>query len=512
MAACIDHAHDLLDSATAVLAAHRPNIAYHLAALSLEEIGRRALLGVQATAGAATVPPAWPKKHEQDHVKKLFWCFLGIGFFSQEITPAGIEEMSGLAQRIHDTRLMGLYVSSDETGLSVPSDTISEEEADQLIQLAEASIRMAEAEKMREEASQEEIDLQSWFLAATDDAEKRKQIFSKNSMAKLAELKNGRAWGEWLKGLFDQAEAEGRLAVEQELERSRNAPAEKTKDKWHLRVRIICASHSIRPKVLSAFNQKSSWIKLSAVSGKKDQVLIDFILGDNVPVQGLWYFAWGVARAFVVALNIGSMGFWWWRMPEQISRYYESIRDLETGQELAIERHPILKIDWGQHRVLTEADLARAAMVLAALPKPQQGQQTALDYYIGGLTFLSLNDIHWQCEHQSFGNFFHSLRAMMADHGDWQPGTAFEPAFLRFLDSLFPEMEEREQFASLCRSFDTNQLAGVNVTLKEVSFIKLFCDAYFLTKHRPPEVKISQAQEADDHPIQLDNIGEGNTT
>jgi AbiV family abortive infection protein len=263
MAACIDHAHDLLDSATAVLAAHRPNIAYHLAALSLEEIGRRALLGVQATAGAATVPPAWPKKHEQDHVKKLFWCFLGIGFFSQEITPAGIEEMSGLAQRIHDTRLMGLYVSSDETGLSVPSDTISEEEADQLIQLAEASIRMAEAEKMREEASQEEIDLQSWFLAATDDAEKRKQIFSKNSMAKLAELKNGRAWGEWLKGLFDQAEAEGRLAVEQELERSRNAPAEKTKDKWHLRVRIICASHSIRPKVLSAFNQKSSWIKLS---------------------------------------------------------------------------------------------------------------------------------------------------------------------------------------------------------------------------------------------------------
>jgi AbiV family abortive infection protein len=195
MAACIDHAHDLLDSATAVLAAHRPNIAYHLAALSLEEIGRRALLGVQATAGAATVPPAWPKKHEQDHVKKLFWCFLGIGFFSQEITPAGIEEMSGLAQRIHDTRLMGLYVSSDETGLSVPSDTISEEEADQLIQLAEASIRMAEAEKMREEASQEEIDLQSWFLAATDDAEKRKQIFSKNSMAKACGVEKWTSMG-----------------------------------------------------------------------------------------------------------------------------------------------------------------------------------------------------------------------------------------------------------------------------------------------------------------------------
>lgn len=35
----------------------------------------------------------------------------------------------------------------------------------------------------------------------------------------------------WLKGLFDQQETEGRLAAERELERSRNAPGEKTKDR-----------------------------------------------------------------------------------------------------------------------------------------------------------------------------------------------------------------------------------------------------------------------------------------
>lgn len=48
MDACVEHARDLLSSAQAVMLAGHPNIAYHLAALALEEIGRRALLGVQA--------------------------------------------------------------------------------------------------------------------------------------------------------------------------------------------------------------------------------------------------------------------------------------------------------------------------------------------------------------------------------------------------------------------------------------------------------------------------------
>jgi len=41
MKACIDHARALLDSARAVQAANHPNVAYHLAALALEEIGRQ---------------------------------------------------------------------------------------------------------------------------------------------------------------------------------------------------------------------------------------------------------------------------------------------------------------------------------------------------------------------------------------------------------------------------------------------------------------------------------------
>jgi hypothetical protein len=111
------------------------------------------------------------------------------------------------------------------------------------------------------------------------------------------------------------------------------------------------------------------------------------------------------------------------RLPEHVSRYYESIHDLENGTQLKLDRSPSLKIDWGENRVLTEQDLGRTAAVFAAFPpRDPKGEPTGLDHYIGGLTFLALNDVHWQCESQSFGNFFHSLREMMAQRGDWSQG------------------------------------------------------------------------------------------
>jgi AbiV family abortive infection protein len=296
MAACVTHAHDLLNSARAVQTLGHPNIAYHLAALALEEIGRRELLGVQSVTSLATVPPAWPSKHTQDHVKKLFWCSFGAGFVAEQITAKALDQMSRLARTIHETRLLGLDVDHGDDGLSVPAEAINREEAEQLIELAAARLDMAESEKLREHIPQEEIDLQAWFLKAADDPERRRQIMSAASLAKLAELRDARAWVRWLKEQFETAEAEARTAADRELRRTRDLPEKGSKDKWKLRVRILCASHSIRPKVLTAWNAKSDWIKL--VSSKKNELIIEFILRDNVPVEGLWFFGWGLARHF----------------------------------------------------------------------------------------------------------------------------------------------------------------------------------------------------------------------
>jgi len=481
MQACIDHARALLESARAVQATKHPNVAYHLATLALEEIGRRELIGVQSVSAKQSLPPAWPQKHTQDHVKKLFWCFFGGSFVYERVTGKTLEELSSMATTIHSHRLAGLYVEHGDDGLGIPEEAITAEECSALIDLAAARLAMAENEKLRERIEPEEIELQAWFLKITEDPEKRRMIFSGGSMAKLAELKDAKAWALWIKAEFEKADAETRAAVEEELRRSRDLPEVGTKDKWKLRIRIISASHSIRPKALTKWNTQIDWIKL--VYAKTDELIFELILKDNVPVAALWYFGWGIARHFVVALNIGTMGFWWWRMPEQISRYYESLEDLDKAAKVGLERSPSLKIDWGANRVLTEEDLDRVAACFTALPGPgERDQHRAYNYYIGGLTLLSLNDIHWQCEANVFGNFFECLKAMMEETGDWIQGTPFQEALVRFLDDLFPNMDERDQIVALCGRFETKNIEGAVVTLKEAASMKLFCDAYFMVQ------------------------------
>jgi AbiV family abortive infection protein len=488
MRACVDHARDLLESARAVRAANHPNIAYHLATLSLEEIGRRHLIAVQSLASKRPEPPAWPEKHTQDHIKKLFWCFFGAAFIHERVSGKALDELTGIATMIHANRLAGLYVEHGEDGLGIPENAITSEQCDALIELAAAHLAIAESEKLREHIPHEEIEIQAWFLKTTEDPEKRRMIFSGGSMAKLAEFKDAKAWAQWIRAEFDKADAISRASIEEELRRSRDLPQEGTKDKWKLRIRIISASHSIRQKELSKWNKNIDWIKL--VYAKKDELIFELILKDNVPVEALWHFGWGIARHFVVALNIGTMGFWWWRMPEQINRYYESLEDIDKHAKLGLERNPSLKVDWGGNRVLTDEDLDRVAACFTALPGPRdRDRHTAFNHYIGGLTFLSLNDIHWQCESTVFGNFFECLKAMMEEAGDWKQGESFQNALLKFLDDMFPNMDERDKFADLCARFEAKNIEGAVITLKEAAFMKLFCDAYFMRQVKKRQMR-----------------------
>lgn len=171
MNACMVHARDLLESATAVMAIGRPNIAYHLATLSLEELGRRKLIAMQSVATKNDGQHAWHSKATQDHVKKLFWCFYGFSRIDDMVDQARFFEMSDVATTIHANRLAGLYVDDSDQELRVPSETISPQQAQRLIELAEAFVTIAENERPREDISQEEVDLQTWLIGAFDKIE-----------------------------------------------------------------------------------------------------------------------------------------------------------------------------------------------------------------------------------------------------------------------------------------------------------------------------------------------------
>jgi hypothetical protein len=237
-------------------------------------------------------------------------------------------------------------------------------------------------------------------------------------------------------------------------------------------------------------------IKLTAVSGKPNELLIEFALKDNTPIEALWWFGWGLARHFVAALNIATRGFWWWHMPEDIDSYFESIDEIETNSRIGIRRTPSLKVDWGGNRVFNEQDISLLSQCFATVPFKRERHEP-YNHYIAGMTFLSLNDVHWQCEIQSFGHFYESIRAMAQDVGGLKPGDADFPPILRaFLLDLFPDMvpEQYEHFGRIFDACATKEFTNVPVNLSDVAFMKIFCDSYFLTRVIPATVTRRRAE------------------
>jgi len=497
--ACVDHARDLIDGARALRLAGKANLAYHLATLALEELGRRELLGVEAVARNARAEVPWQRKAVVDHVRKLFWCFFGGNFLADQMTAQSLYGMENLARRIHETRLAGLYVDQSDEGLSIPRDAVGAEELDQLMSFAEVRLAMAAGQRLRETVKRSEVERQAWFLAVADDPEKRKYVFSGTSMAKLAELKDATAWTEWLREQFDRADAEARAAAAAEIARNQQLPSGRTKDKWRIRIRIKTASHSIRQKTLNLWNEKTDWLKLSMA--KKDELILDIILGDEIPIAGLWFIGWGIARHFVLALNVGTLGFWWWQLPEQTSRYYEQLHDLEAQREFAVERSPILTVDWGGNRVLTETDLGRVAACMAALPGPgDQTDRPAYGHYIAGLTFLSLNDIHWQCEPQAFLAFTEAMAGMMLETGEITERNKVGEAFASFFERTHGQTDDLSRMAGLVATMAKRPPTPPMITLSDVALLKLLCDTYFLTVVVPRRQATSPMSESSEAP------------
>jgi AbiV family abortive infection protein len=473
-----EHAADLIACSGSVLAGGYPHIAYHLATLALEEVGRHELLSVETISSAAPVPPAWPIKHTQDHIQKLFWAFFGGFFHGIRITSQELEAMKTLAEDIHATRLAGLYVGLGQDGVEIPRRAVSEDQAKNLINVAQSRLDLARLRQPVDEPSSEDVERQRWFLRMAEDPEMRRQAFSRTSLNKLAELADPRAWADWLKQLFDERDAANRSAAEAELRRT---PGDGDEDKWLVRVRVMSESHVIRPRVLNEWNDHNDWIKLSAVGGRGNNWLqIELRFRDDVPVLALWPMSYGIVRALLVALNLGTMGYWWWNPVSKDGRFYERIEDLATKSEVVLTNGPPLKMNWEQTRPLSGEELRRVAVCMSALPGPEAaGQVTPYDHYIGGLTMLSLNDVHWRTEANAFAAFFHALRGMMMEMGKDASEEKAPEAFLDFLDEGFPSFDERNAYQAYFRAV----AAGTppqGLSIKEAIFMKLFCDAYFL--------------------------------
>jgi hypothetical protein len=222
----------------------------------------------------------------------------------------------------------------------------------------------------------------------------------------------------------------------------------------------------------------------------RSDLYVDFFFNETMPVQGIWLSGWAVARKFAVALNIGTRGFWWWHLAQHVSCYYEFVEDLEHRERIDLDQQPKLALDWGQN-VLTEADLDLTLRCFAAMPGPRDAQQlTPYDYYIGGVNFMALNDVHWRCEIQMYGNVHESLKAMMILVGDWRREDSFSLTLSTVLKRLVPDLagEQRERYVELAEAFERHEPEAKNITLTDAAAIKVLCDRYFLDVVMPREL------------------------
>jgi len=501
--ACLSNASDLVRAAKRILIDEKlPNISYNLAVLALEEIGKSTLIVMGHMADRRGDAMWNADTSYDDHIKKLFWAMWGPQIGREKITPEQIQSLQGLSRRIHNTRLLALYVDSDANSQRLPREVVSNDEAQNLINMASARLEM---EKLQEftELKDNDFETLNWFLVATSDQEKRNLIFGGKSMEKLAELGTTKKWVDWLKKEFDKAEEEAKQAVSRELQRRSSTGVAGLQEKWKIRIRLFSNSHSIRAKSLNKWNELGSWIRLYPVTGKKDQLIAEFTLPQNVPLAGLWWAAWGAARRFVVALNIGTFGCFWWYVPEHISRFYEKVTDLENkDMEVRLERNPVLKLDW-KHAALSEAELQNTALCFAMLPGDNDSKLgQSMGAYITGLAFLNKSDIHLQFEPNCYELFYKSVKLGMTHFADGDGKEHFPDSFAKLLQSFNIGPEEIEKHRAIANKMESSSqprtFGKAEITLSEVGVVKIMCDAYFTRKFR--EMAKARKEKSDVEP------------
>lgn len=489
----LKNAESLLNAAKILTGEEYDHIRYHLAALALEEVGKVDLLGMRHTAAALGRPTEWLDRQLDNHVKKLFWAIWGPSFGQERITGEQIELKKELAADIHGRRLFYLY--SDPEVPLLPKEKVDHKHVERLVGLTEARIGLARAYEVGE-PDPSRMELMKWFAEATEDPEKGSQIFGNKSMQKLTELGDVSAWIAWLQEVYREHDEEMRRLGERELRRMREGEkedAEADKPKWRLKIRLYSHSHSIRQKVLNAWNERSDFIKLTSTGRrvfsrkKKDEMLCEFILPRRIPIDALWHHGWGLSRVFVTALNIGARGLFWWYVPRDTERYYEEIWDLEQDAGVQVQPSPRLEIAWGDP-VLEQSDLSHTAMVFGYISRIKGEKiEKALDAYVSGLTFFSKIDWHFRLEVNAFEEFWKAFRLALQATADWDGTEDLKVAAARQLGEILQTTENLETYIDLGTRLEEAK-AGTGefpeITLTEIVGMKLYCDLYLLKVSR----------------------------
>jgi AbiV family abortive infection protein len=475
MEACRSHAQDLFEGAKLLRENSFPHLAYHMATLALEELGKAQLIGMKSF--AKDDADSWYGKQFDDHVKKLFWAIWG-NVFGKRPDPKEIEQLRGTATIIHSNRLRGLYVEPAAEHFIAPKDAVTDDTLAPLMSLVEAKLALQPL-LQGVEYRQEDLELLSWFSNANDDPEKRRFLFSQESFDKMASL----GPKEWLTRIRDELQksaAQAMAALQKEMARGFTEGEEGQQEKWELKIRLFSQSHSIRPKPLSQWNGKVTWVKLYPVNGKKNHLDAILKIPKFITIQVVYYVGYGYSNLLLAALNIASGGLFWWHEPKNLSTFYESLVDKENQMTGKIGRVPELKLAWPP-AVLDETILDQVINAFAMMPQPYEPPENseALNHYMAGIALLAKTDVFLQFEVQSYGAFLSAAKIALRLYRD-DLGAEFPFDILALLSSLSVDDAFKKKHSDLISRYEAHTVDPGSITLSEVAEIKRICDGLFM--------------------------------
>jgi hypothetical protein len=185
---------------------------------------------------------------------------------------------------------------------------------------------------------------------------------------------------------------------------------------------------------------------------------------------------------FVAAVNIGSLGLWWWRATDHHSQFYERIIDLKADPsaapvELVIRGDP--KFQW-QKTALREEELGRIAMCFGMISKLSLSQRTAIiEPYLAGLGLLAKSDMYLNMSASSCERFTKAVLEAMQHFGDWD-GT--DAALPEAISITFPQMSEDDQkeWLEIIQQLRVFPPKSEGMTIERAALLKIIADAYFI--------------------------------
>lgn len=483
IAACHKNAETLIAAAKSTRQPGSLHISYHLAALALEEVGKASMILLDSLReDFDSLEERSLLEWIEDHERKLFWA-LWLTRFNQEADWKSIPWAMELAKGIHETRLGSLYV--DPRDISGP-DSVTEKQLDALIQVAESCLLIERHKTLRELSEDEKSDLQ-WFFKASTDPEMKPLVFSSGSFKKQEELVDRGEWIRWLRRTFEDATRENEALREKELTRIPPSDETQYEEKFRIKIRLKTNSHSIRPSQIKEWNRTVEKAQFFTTNDKSE-LIVQFSIPKAIQGATVWHAGFQYAMTFVASLNIATLGFFWWYLPQFTSKFYDSIVDVETNATLAVERVPDLKVVWPPS-ALKEPDYTRIGSVWAFVMTSSQEPAKAAVFtrYLMHLGLLAKNDVFGQFEPAIFIGLFGVLRHAMHVFGDWD---GREDGFEAAAERAFGLVRDDQFMVSFRGMWDVAKetMQGKNlshpITLEEVAKAKIHFDFYLNLKAR----------------------------